>query len=103
MGGNRKCPINRWRFYNEISTHLFDCTQNDPPTYACVGENDNIASWRTMKNRLRNLEAAGIPTEFHKYPGLRHGFGLGTGTVAEGWIDDAVIFWENQRRPAGIP
>ncbi len=56
-----------------------------------------------MKNRLRNLEAAGIPTEFHKYPGLRHGFGLGTGTVAEGWIDDAVIFWENQRRPAGIP
>ena len=22
------------------------------------------------------------------------GFGLGTGTVAEGWIDDAVGFWE---------
>ena len=80
-----------------------DYTQNDPPTYACVGENDGIASWRTMENRLHNLEAAGVPTEFHKYPGLGHGFGLGTGTVAEGWIDDAVTFWEEQMRPAGIP
>lgn len=80
-----------------------DYTKNDPPTYACVGENDGIASWRTMENRLHNLEEAGIPTEFHKYPGLGHGFGLGTGTAAEGWIDDAVTFWENQAYPAGIP
>lgn len=26
--------------------------------------------------------------------GLSHGFGLGTGTVAEGWLDKAVKFWE---------
>lgn len=32
----------------------------------------------------------------HKYPGLSHGFGLGTGTAAEGWIEDAVAFWEKQ-------
>ena len=24
-----------------------------------------------------------------------HGFGLGEGTVAEGWLDHAVEFWEN--------
>lgn len=30
------------------------------------------------------------------YEGLPHGFGLGTDTVAEGWIDDAVKFWERQ-------
>ena len=24
------------------------------------------------------------------------GFGLGTGTVAEGWINDAAAFWEAQ-------
>lgn len=80
-----------------------DYTRNDPPTYACVGENDGIANWRTMKNRLRGMEEAGIPTEFHKYPGLGHGFGLGTGTAAEGWIDDVVTFWENQTHPAGNP
>ena len=73
-----------------------DYTENDPPTFVCVGENDGIASWRTMENRLRNLDALGIPTEFHKYPGLGHGFGIGTGTVAEGWINEAAAFWENQ-------
>ncbi len=73
-------------------------TENDPPTYACVGERDGIASWRTMQNRINNLKAIGIDTQFHKYPGLSHGFGLGTGTVAEGWLDDAVTFWENRMR-----
>ena len=47
--------------------------------------------------RLEALSATGVPTEFHVYEGLRHGFGLGIGTVAEGWIDDAIAFWEAQR------
>ena len=67
-----------------------------PPTFACVGENDGIANWRTMERRLQAMSALGIPTEFHHYPGLRHGFGLGTGTVAEGWLDQAAAFWEEQ-------
>ena len=74
-----------------------DYTQNDPPTYVCVGENDGIASWRTMEQRIDNLNALGIDTAFHKYPDLGHGFGLGIGTSAEGWIDDAVTFWEKHR------
>lgn len=73
-----------------------DVTPNDPPTFACVGERDGIASWHTMQRRLQQLEAMGIPTEFHHYPGLQHGFGLGTDTVAEGWLDQAVDFWQEQ-------
>jgi acetyl esterase/lipase len=73
-----------------------DYTKNDPPTFACVGENDGIANWRTMQRRIEALDALGIPTEFHHYPGLSHGFGLGTGTVAEGWIYQAVDFWKAQ-------
>ncbi len=73
-----------------------DYTQDDPPTFACVGENDGIASWRTMERRVAALSALGIPTEFHHYPGLPHGFGLGTGTTAEGWLDQAVAFGEAQ-------
>lgn len=71
-------------------------SESDPPTYACVGTNDGIASWRTMQRRLEAMSALGIPTEFHVYEGLSHGFGLGTGTVAEGWINDAVSFWKEQ-------
>lgn len=71
-------------------------SRQDGATYACVGTNDGIASWRTMENRLQRLSDLGIPTEFHAYNGLPHGFGLGTGTVAEGWLSDAVRFWESQ-------
>ena len=71
-----------------------DYTRYDPPSYACCGTSDGIASWQGMKRRLDAMAAVGIPTEFHAYEGLPHGFGLGTGTVAEGWIDDAVKFWE---------
>lgn len=77
-------------------TGYADYSEDDPPTYACVGENDGIANWRTMESRLDNMSDLGIPTEFHKYPNLNHGFGLGTGTDAEGWINDAVAFWEQQ-------
>lgn len=71
-------------------------SESDPPTYACVGENDGIANWRTMEARLNRLNELGIPTEFHHYAGLSHGFGLGTRTAAEGWINEAVDFWEQQ-------
>lgn len=82
-------------------TGLTDYSCDDVPTYACVGSSDGIASWSTMKARLDGLASLGIPTEFHVYEGLPHGFGLGTGTVAEGWIDDAVKFWERQMKDNG--
>ena len=77
-------------------TGLGEYSELDPPTYACVGDRDGIANWRVMQARLNAMQQAGIDTEFHVYPGLGHGFGLGTGTSAEGWLDDAAAFWEKQ-------
>lgn len=71
-------------------------SEQDPPTFACVGEQDGIANWRTMKRRLEAMSDLGIPTKFRHYPGLSHGFGLGTGTVAQGWLNEAAAFWEEQ-------
>lgn len=79
-------------------TGLGEYSEEDPPTYACVGDRDGIAPWQIMKARLDAMRADGIPTEFHRYPGLGHGFGLGTGTSAEGWLDDAVDFWKQQMK-----
>ena len=76
-------------------TGLSEVTGGEPPTYSAVGTGDGIANWRMMKARLDAMSEIGIPTEFHSYAGLPHGFGLGTGTNAEGWINDAVAFWEN--------
>ena len=61
-----------------------DYSPYDPPTCACVGDRDGTASWRAMQRRLLALSALGIETEFHCYPGLGHGFGVGKGTAAEG-------------------
>ena len=77
-------------------TGLSQYSESDPPTFACVGDSDGIANWQIMQARLDAMSAVGIDTEFRCYHGLGHGFGLGTGTEAEGWIDDAVRFWEKQ-------
>ena len=77
-------------------TGLSEYSESDPPTYACVGDRDGIANRRVMQAQLGAMQEAGIDTEFHVYPGLGHGLGLGTDTSAEGWLGDAVAFWEKQ-------
>ena len=75
-------------------TGLSEVTGTEPPTYNCVGTNDGIASYRTMERRIAAIQANGTDAEIQVFPGLSHGFGLGTGTVADGWINNAVAFWE---------
>ena len=69
-------------------------TPQDPPTFIAVGDRDYIAPASVMARRAEGLRRAGVPVEFHEYKGLRHGFGLGTGTAAEGWVKQAVEFWK---------
>lgn len=69
-------------------------TRQEPPTFVCVGENDLISDWQIMKHRCDDLTEWGMDAEFHKYPHLGHGFGLGKGTTAEGWIKYAIAFWK---------
>ena len=77
-------------------TGLYDVFGNEPPTYACVGTSDWIADYQTMEYRINKIKANGTDAEIEIFDGLPHGFGLGTGTVAEGWLDHAVAFWERQ-------
>ena len=77
-------------------TGMSEITGTEPPTYSCVGTRDGIASWRVMKQRTARIRAQGTDAEIEIFEGLAHGFGLGTGTVAEGWLDHAVSFWERQ-------
>ena len=71
-----------------------DYSESDPPTFIVVGENDGIANPATMERRAENLRRVGVDVEFHEYPNLGHGFGLGIGTSAEGWINLAIDFWQ---------
>lgn len=73
-----------------------DYVSSEPATFVVVGENDAIAPPSVMRKRVGHLKQGGTPVEYHQYPGLGHGFGPGTGTNAEGWIANAVQFWEEQ-------
>jgi acetyl esterase/lipase len=71
-----------------------EVSPDEPPTFALVGEQDGIAPPWVMERRISALRRAGIPVEFQIFKNLGHGFGLGTGTSAEGWIGSAIRFWE---------
>ena len=81
-------------FYSTQGVHHSEYTPDDPPTNVIIGEDDTIASPSAMCRRVEKLQALGIDAEFHLLPHLRHGFGLGRGTTADGWHEDAVRFWE---------
>lgn len=96
LTGRKEIPqaaavITQYTGYDSVSP-------DDAPSYINVGDRDGIAYWRTMRARAERLERVGIPSEFHVYRGLTHGFGLGTGTEAEGWVKEALGFWEKQVR-----
>ena len=78
-------------------TGLAEVTGREPPTYNCVGTADSIAPWRVMARRVKAIRANGTDAEIEIFEGLSHGFGLGEGTVAAGWLDRAVRFWERQK------
>ena len=63
------------------------------PAFITVAANDGIANIHTVERRVENLKNAGVDVEYRRYQGAGHGFGLGTGTDAEGWVDLAIQFW----------
>jgi hypothetical protein len=57
-----------------------------------------------MKRRVEALRKSGTDVEYHEYKGLGHGFGPGVGTTAEGWILEAIRFWETSiSAPPSVP
>jgi acetyl esterase/lipase len=73
-----------------------DVTSTEPPTFVAVGDADGIAPSAIMERRVAALRKLGTEVEYRRYRGVAHGFGLGIGTTAEGWIGDAVRFWTRQ-------
>ena len=39
-----------------------------------------------------------VPVEVHAPEGAEHGFGVGNGTPAEGWISQAIDFWKRNMK-----
>jgi acetyl esterase/lipase len=89
-GGDLPKPATAVIAYTGQSTYASDFS----PTFITVAANDWIANINTVERRVENLKNAGVEVEFRRYESAGHGFGLGTGTDAEGWVDLAVQFWQ---------
>jgi acetyl esterase/lipase len=73
-------------------------TENDPPTFVTVSEVDRIVDIGVVERRVANLRNAGIDVEYIPFKEAGHGFGLGIGTDAEGWMNQAIEFWEKHMK-----
>lgn len=71
-----------------------------PPAFLTVAANDRIVDVRAVDTRVEDLRSAGVEVEYRRLQSAGHGFGLGTGTDAEGWLDSAVRFWRRHIRAA---
>ena len=89
-GGNLPKPATAVIDYTGQSTYSSDFS----PAFITVAANDGIANVNTVEARVQNLRNAGVEVEYRRYQSTGHGFGLATGTDAEGWLDLAVRFWQ---------
>lgn len=89
------------RFYYEYS--LADLiTEDYPPVYFWYGRDDltlNLLCWPLQGPALsKALAAHGVPYKEVVYDHAAHGISLGRGTAADGWLDEAAAFWEEQTK-----
>ncbi|MEQ9099899.1 MAG: alpha/beta hydrolase [Imperialibacter sp.] len=89
-GSNLPKPATAVIAYTGHSTYSSDFV----PSFMTVAANDGIASIHAVEQRVQNLKDSGAEVEYKRYQTAGHGFGLGTGTDAEGWLNLAVQFWE---------
>jgi len=64
-----------------------------PPTFMAVSADDPIVSVPTMDKRVQDLKSNGVEVEYHRFKNAGHGFGLGKGSDADGWMEQAIAFW----------
>lgn len=94
-------PFACGRYFYEYS--LTDViTESYPPVYFWYGRNDmtlSLLCWPLQGPALRKaLAAHGVTCKEVVYDHAAHGIGLGCGTDAEGWLNEAVAFWEEQTK-----
>ena len=84
---------------HEIQDHFSiekQVTAAFPTTYLWQCEADNTVPVENSRMLAEALEQCGVAFKYRLYPGNAHGWGLATGKEAEGWLEEAVEFWEEK-------
>lgn len=106
LGLPRPATINliytdRFLFVDDAGNEL-TFSERDAELYAymVVGENDEIGGDIALDKKVPEMKAVmgDEHVNYTKYSDMRHGSGLAYGTSAEGWIYDAITYWQAHMR-----
>lgn len=94
-------PSKRWFTggRDDLSLFLSDEGHVDPgypPTFLWRAESDGVVPPVNSDAFDRALSQRGVRHLYRVYPGDGHGWGIGKGTSAEGWLDEALSFLRQQ-------
>ncbi len=67
-----------------------------PPTFIWSCKNDSCVPYENTLMMEKVLKHYGVRCEKKEFEGKIHGLGVGIGTVADGWIDCAIAFWQRK-------
>ncbi|MBQ6720406.1 MAG: alpha/beta hydrolase [Oscillospiraceae bacterium] len=84
--------------YIDLASIEKQVTANYPPTFLWWGDCDGTVDPDNSRMLQKALEEHHIPCLCREYQGVDHGIGIGKGLPCEGWFEDAVAFWESQRK-----
>ena len=91
--GKERARSEEWIYKYSIEKQV---TKHFPPSFVWQCENDSEVPVENSRMLVNALEKQGIDYMYRTYPGDAHGWGCGDGTPAEGWVKNAVQFWEAQ-------
>lgn len=77
-----------------VSRHVGD---GYPPTFGMHCKDDPAVPYEQSLILQEKLEERGIPHRLRSGETGGHGIGVGVGSDVEGWVDEAIAFWEEKR------
>ena len=73
--------------------------QKYPPTYLWQCRDDHLLSFQANAVAFaRKAKALGVPCRFRPVERGGHGLGLAENSQAQGWLAEAVAFWQAYRQ-----
>lgn len=96
--GMRKISLGKRKMDDLVMKEMYSVerqvTDSYPPTFLWQCEEDSMCPVINSQVMAQALKRHRVPYIYEIYPGTAHGWGIADRTPAEGWLERAVTFWQ---------